>query len=340
MPVFLFQDAHFTELEQTSFEQQQIFERTHLQAALRDQIDVICPDCLVISEEFHEWADSRRRIDLLAVDKKANLVVIELKRTETGEHMELQAIRYAAMVSTLTFEKAVEILGKYLQHRGIDEDPEEKLLDFLDWDGPQEEAFATGVRITLASADFSRELTTAVLWLNDQGINIRCVRLVPYNHGQQTFVDVQQIIPLPEAEDYQVRLRNQSNERKAVRQSQRDYTRYQFNGATYNKKQLVLAVVTDWFGSHNPESPRDLFEAFPQEIRRGKRGLFETLKEAQRVRDEGDGTARHFMEAGEVFEFPGADTYALYNQWGVGSNLDNFLARARSLEFLIEEVRR
>jgi hypothetical protein len=46
-----------------------------------------------------DWEDSSRSIDLLCIDKQANLVVIELKRTEDGGHMELQAIRYAAMVS-------------------------------------------------------------------------------------------------------------------------------------------------------------------------------------------------------------------------------------------------
>jgi hypothetical protein len=34
----------------------------------------------VIVEEFGEWEDARRRVDLLMVDKTCCLVVIELKR--------------------------------------------------------------------------------------------------------------------------------------------------------------------------------------------------------------------------------------------------------------------
>jgi RecB family endonuclease NucS len=46
--------------------------------------------CHLVAAEFGDWEDSRRRIDLLAIDKAANLVVIELKRTEDGGHMELE----------------------------------------------------------------------------------------------------------------------------------------------------------------------------------------------------------------------------------------------------------
>ncbi len=103
MAIYSFNNNSLQKIETTNFSSEGILERQHLQSTLKRQIDVIAPNCLVISEEFSEWSGSQRRIDLLAVDKEGNLVVIELKRTETGEHMELQALRYAAMVSTLTY---------------------------------------------------------------------------------------------------------------------------------------------------------------------------------------------------------------------------------------------
>jgi hypothetical protein len=63
------------------------------------------------------------------------------------------------------------------------------------------------VRIILAAADFSREITSAVLWLNERNLDIRCVRLTPYALGERTLVDVQQVIPLPEMGDYLVQVR-------------------------------------------------------------------------------------------------------------------------------------
>ncbi len=116
-------------VEETSFCAEGKRERDDLQRLLRSDVEVVSPDTLVISEEFGEWQDSRRRIDLLGIDKDANLVVIELKRNEDGGHMELQAIRYAAMVSTMTFERAVEVYSEYLGRIGSDLDPLSSILD-------------------------------------------------------------------------------------------------------------------------------------------------------------------------------------------------------------------
>src|SRR5688572_14449971 len=113
---------NLSKISETSFDLVGVRERYDLQRLLRAQIEVIAPDTLVVAEEFGEWEESKRRIDLLALDREANLVVIELKRTDDGGHMELQAVRYAAMVSTMTFDKVVEIHQRYLAKLGKTED--------------------------------------------------------------------------------------------------------------------------------------------------------------------------------------------------------------------------
>src|SRR5205809_7753253 len=112
----------------TSFGLEHVRERGDLQRLLRTNIDVICPDAVVLAEEFCDWDDSRRRIDLLALDKNANLVVVELKRSEDGGHMDLQAIRYAAMVSTITFDQAVAAHAGYLGALGKADDARASIL--------------------------------------------------------------------------------------------------------------------------------------------------------------------------------------------------------------------
>lgn len=227
MAIYEYKADKLSEISESDFKTLGIRERADLQRLLRDQIEIIAPECLVISEEFGDWDEGSRRIDLLAIDQDANLVVIELKRTEDGGHMELQAIRYAAMVSTMTFEQAVNAYGAYLSKRGIELDAESALLEFLGWDNSDEGEFGADVRILLVSSNFSKELTTAVIWLLDREIDICCVRLVPFKRDQQILIDVQQIIPLPEAEAFQVHVREKERAGRK-KKSERNLIRKQF----------------------------------------------------------------------------------------------------------------
>ncbi len=331
MAIYEIQADGFQKVVETSFSAAGIRERADLQRLLRANVAVISPDTLVIAEEFGEWEDSRRRIDLLGIDKAANLVVIELKRDEDGGHMELQAIRYAAMVSTMTFERAVEVYAEHLGQTGSDLDPRSSLMEFLEWDEPDEDSFAQHVRIVLASADFSRELTTAVMWLNDQGLDIRCVRIKPYLYGEAILVDVQQVIPLPEAEDYRVRFKEKQQRERAARRQILDLTKYDVTvgGQTQSrlsKRATIYAIVK--FLCDSGIAPEEIAAKVPgQENRmfRSADGALDSAAFAQRMRQEEEGggkrfeSHRFFCADGQLIHTNGR-TYACTNQWGGGAN--------------------
>jgi hypothetical protein len=130
MPIFEVTSETIRKIEETTFSAVGIRERADLQRLLRKQIEIISPETLIVAEEFGEWEDSKRRIDLLGIDRGANLVVIELKRTEDGGHMELQAIRYAAMVSTMTFDKVVDLYADCLRGFDSQADARAEILKF------------------------------------------------------------------------------------------------------------------------------------------------------------------------------------------------------------------
>jgi RecB family endonuclease NucS len=108
MPLYRVAKDKLEAVKQTSFIEEKFFERKDLQRLLRADISVIGDDLMVISEEFGDWDESNRRIDLLCLDKQARLVVIEVKRTEDGGHMELQAIRYRSTASKQTHNGTVQ----------------------------------------------------------------------------------------------------------------------------------------------------------------------------------------------------------------------------------------
>ena len=312
-------------LEQTTFEQQNLKER-QVQTMLKAQIDEIVPDTLVVAEEFGDWEDSRRRIDLLGIDKNANLVVIELKRTQDGGHMELQALRYAAMISALSFDKLVSVHADYLVKNEIQKDAKTNLLKFLEWDEPDEERFAQEVKIALVSAEFSRELTTSVMWLNDFGLDIRCVRMQPYTNGEEVYLDVRTIIPLPETADYQIQIREKKQREREARHSSRDRTKYNVYIADekyerLGKGRMILRIVS-YIISHEHGNPDEIIEAIPPTVKKAKY-LFEDydgeldteqFRKLYRENYPNDTRERYFMNEGELFHIDGK-TYAFSNEW-------------------------
>jgi len=164
--------------------------------------------------------------------------------------MELQALRYAAMIAAMPLDEVISAFGKFLERTRPEQelDARQELSSFLEQDEDSLE-LAPEVRIVLVSRDFGREITTAVLWLNEfEPMDIRCVRLVPYEVNGSVLLDAEQIVPLPEAEDYQVRLRRKDQERERVRTGGRDFTRFQIilDGEPLtdeNKRRAVRTMV-------------------------------------------------------------------------------------------------
>jgi RecB family endonuclease NucS len=86
MPFFEIAEEKLKPLTRASLSDVAIRERRDLQRLLRAHLPELLPDALVISEEFGDWEESKRRIDLLGVDRTGALVVIELKRGDTWSY--------------------------------------------------------------------------------------------------------------------------------------------------------------------------------------------------------------------------------------------------------------
>ena len=256
MPLYEMTNEELVEKQPTTFAQLRVGERTDLQRLLRDNIGVLGEDLRVVSEEFGDWADARRRIDLFALDPSGHLVVVELKR-DSGTHMELQALRYAAMVSAMTFEQVASAYATYLDQRGNPQRFEAvtDLMEFLDHDDDDEPVLSSDARILLVAADFNREITTTVLWLNRfEGMDVRCVRLVPYALEGKTYLDIEQVVPLPEATDYQVQVRRKEAEHERASRSGADWTPYEITvgveaSEPLRKRQAMLRMIQSLYAA-------------------------------------------------------------------------------------------
>jgi len=326
MPILEFSESSITPLKQSTFSRFNIDERKDLQRLLRDNFKVIDREILIISEEFSNWQDSKRRIDLLGVDTLGNLAVIELKRTEDGGHMDLQAIRYAAMVSTLTFDQAVEAFSAHLSKMGRSDDARALLLEHLESEAPDEN-FAKDVRILLISQNFFPEITSSALWLRQYNIDIRCIRLTPYEFDGRMLIDAQEIIPIQAAGEYQVKLRAKSATERAERAYNIDFTRYdiEIDGKKYPnqwKRNAIYLICRHLVESGAaPEKIAALFDWRPKRVWFAVSGeaneeQFDQLARAKaEAEDSTFNPKRWFCEDDELLRTSGK-TYAFSKQWG------------------------
>lgn len=201
-------DNHESEsIEEVEFARLGFQERRDIQEWVASNPGILGDGLLIIGKEFSGFDRTNERLDLLAVDWDGKLVIIELKRDDTGADAHWQAIKYASYLRHSTAADIVRMLATYAgttepeaanslrQHINADD------LNTLNHDQ----------RIILASHRFAPEVTSAVLWLNAKAPEedlITCVRLTPYHDRQRDslYVQASTIIPLPGADEYMIKV--------------------------------------------------------------------------------------------------------------------------------------
>lgn len=201
-------------ISEKSFSELGFKEREHLQewiannpASLGDKEE---QKLLIIQKEFDGFDDTRERLDLLAIDKQGNLVVIENKLDDTGRDVTWQALKYASYCSSLRTQQIHEIYQQYLDKQRIQENSETKISEFLDNEDIQ---LNQNQRIIFVAANFRKEVTSTVMWLLlKYKLKIQCFKATPYVMGEQFFLNIEQIIPVKEAEDYTIKIAEKAQE--------------------------------------------------------------------------------------------------------------------------------
>ena len=242
--------------EKCTFKSLNLKERQDLQEWIAKEPSSLGEDLLIIQKEFDGFADTRERLDLLAIDKKGNLVVIENKLDDSGRDVTWQAIKYASYCSSLSKQDVINIFQKYL---GTTVSAIDTLSEFFDNRDIEEIEINKGnsQRIILVAANFHKEVTSSVLWLQNFNLRIKCFKVTPYKYGDQVMVEFDQIIPIEDTEEYQIKIANKEQEESVESESKqiRYHNRHKFwsefieYSRTINGLYATSTAVTDnWMG--------------------------------------------------------------------------------------------
>lgn len=201
-------DPHTKEsssMEEVDFARLGFRERRDIQEWIANNPRILGEDLLIIGKEYSDFDRTSERLDLLAVDAHGRIVLIEVKRDDSGSDTHWQAIKYASYFRNTKPQDVVRILAG---HESVsEEEAEEKLRTHLEGDL---DVLNNDQRIILVSHRFAPEVTSAALWLNEKSSDedmISCVRLTPYRDAQNgdaapLYIQASRIIPVPGAENY------------------------------------------------------------------------------------------------------------------------------------------
>ena len=246
-------------IESTTFKQLGFKEREHLQEWIANNPSCLNEELLIIQKEFDGFNDTYERLDLLALDKQGNLVIIENKLDDTGRDVTWQVLKYASYCATLNSSQIITIFSQYLTKIGSTEIAVEVLERFLETEDFRERLnVGNSQRLMMIAGEFRKEVTSSVLWLLNYGLRLQCFKATPYKLQEQLFLNMEQIIPIKEAEDFvismaiksreEVGAQEQSKERHSVRLKFWTFYLKEINKVT-NLYQNISPSRDHWIGA-------------------------------------------------------------------------------------------
>ena len=208
-----------SKLQERTFSDLKFKEREHLQEWIANNPSTLGEELLIIQKEFNGFGETNERLDLLAIDKLGNLVVIENKLDDSGKDVTWQIIKYASYCSSLTKHQIIDIYQDFL---GSNFDAKEKISEFLDGKELDEITLNQGIntqRLIMIAANFRKEVTSSVLWLMNFKMRIQCFKVTPYQLNEQLFLSVEQILPTKDTEDFTISIASKAQEEIEVQET-------------------------------------------------------------------------------------------------------------------------
>ena len=172
-------------------------------------------------------------------------------------------MKYAGYCSSLKNENIKEIYQQYLDKTEDGGNAEELITDFLEKPDFSEIQLNQDLsqRIILVAREFRKEVTNTVIWARKFGIKIQCIKVIPYQIGEQLIVDTDQIIPVKDIADIMIGYDEKAKEEVENKQklANRQITRNEFwhiflpkfneKSNLFANRNIELNQYDHWFGT-------------------------------------------------------------------------------------------
>lgn len=223
--VFTVTDAVATAARPIGLADAGLREREHLQEWVIAHPQVLGPSTRIVAFEFGSWVGyhgdkEKDRLDVLALDSDGHLIVVELKRDKAPDTVEMQALKYAALVSRFTREDLDKVHARFLsRQRGTNVTVEQAAEELDAWAEITDDTLRLPSIILMAS-EFPQTVTATVVFLHQQlGLDVRLLAFQAYQTANNVLITVSQHYPPPGIEEFVLSPQvNEAQRAKSTRQ--------------------------------------------------------------------------------------------------------------------------
>ena len=128
-------------------------------------------------------------------------------------------------------------------------------------------------------------------------------------------------------------IKEKASESQNQKLSNRDKTKYLYEGKILPKNRLVLAIIKDYTTKHSQINLKDLQSIFDKSLQ----GSLMVVGNLENIKKITDYQKRYFSNEQDLITLKDGTIVAVCNQWGI-FNIKKFIMVANNLGYKIEEI--
>lgn len=233
-----------TELHPTRLSDQNLSEDDLREWVIANPKEILEEELLIIGREV-SVADLNDGIDVLALDRNGNIVVVELKRGALRGGVDFQILKYVSYVSRWSYDDIKQQFEKFLQtewgtdlygeRASFQETLQEFATDDYEVNGEQ--------RLFLAGDRVRERIGSVVLWLREQNIDARIVEFsLFYDEADELYLDSKLLVPTSDLEKFE------TGDRPAEKPWQVDGKRWHLEERTNEDTTVLVQELVEEIG--------------------------------------------------------------------------------------------
>lgn len=197
MPIWKITPKGPVKVSETRLKQEKLLEE-HLEDWIISDPALLGEPLFVIGRQVM-IPDVKDRLDILALDPEGNAVIIELKRGQVKDPVDMQALRYASYISKWRFEDFETQARSYLGQSGNSEFNFNELFEQFCISAGVDEVpdLNSDQRLIIVGAEVKDKLGSVALWLREHNVDIKVVEVEIYKEGETLFLQPHIIVPVP-----------------------------------------------------------------------------------------------------------------------------------------------